>query len=57
MKDDFWKLAAICLYTNTTMSRREIARELKVPRSTCLDLLRKYSEFLGSNVRSVRASI
>lgn len=36
-----WREVAMLLTKNTKMSRREIAKTLDIPRSTCLDHIRK----------------
>jgi hypothetical protein len=41
-----WQEQAIVLDKTGVLSRRRIAESLDVPRSTCLDFLRKYDEFL-----------
>jgi hypothetical protein len=41
-----WQEQAIVLDKTGVLSRRRIAEFLDVPRSTCLDFLRKYDEFL-----------
>lgn len=40
-----WQLTAIDMLRNTPESRRSIAAQVGVPRSTVLDFLRKYSKF------------
>lgn len=41
-----WQRQALALMATDTMSRRGIAELLNVPRSTCLDFLRKHCEFV-----------
>lgn len=41
-----WRLDAVKLDASGVLSRREIAKVLDVPRSTCLDFLRKYDEVM-----------
>ncbi len=50
-KED-WQKHAISLFSTNTLSRREIAEMINVPRSTVLDFLRKYSDFKGIQDKS-----
>lgn len=43
--DTDWQQNALTLHKTGIMSRRQISKVLKVPRSTCLDFLKKYSDF------------
>lgn len=45
MSNENWQIAALTLDKTNCISRRGIARELGIKRSTCLDFLKKYSDF------------
>ena len=45
-----WQISAVALRNAGTMSKREIAKVLKVPKSTVSDYLREYESALLSNV-------
>jgi hypothetical protein len=49
--DNNWQKQALALNATGTMSRRSIAELLGIPRSTCLDYLRDYSDFFNADIK------
>jgi hypothetical protein len=52
-----WQESAIKLAKTNTLSWREIARVLDVPKSTCSDMLRQYYEFMGEDDENTSSSV